>query len=323
MRRVFEAAMKLLSFSGLSVPAKREVPVGGQAVIEGVLMRGPEKWGLSVRTPEGDIWQHAWENRPWSRARPWNLAILRGMATMAEMLYTGTKALSLSAEVSLGEEESLGTWGLVLSIGTAVVAVVALFVALPLFAADLAGRFWGLSQGWRHLVEGLARAGVFIGYVGIIGLWKEISRVFEYHGAEHKTINAYEAGGEMVPSEIARYSRIHTRCGTSFLLVVVAVSVVVFSLIGKGGLAWRVGSRVVLLPLVIGISYEIIRWCGKNRKAGRLLMAPALWLQYLTTREPDESQIAVALSALGTALGDDTLIDEHTGGEPHGNSEEA
>ncbi|MFP4482406.1 MAG: DUF1385 domain-containing protein [Thermovirgaceae bacterium] len=319
MRRVFRAALRFLALPGLAAFGKREIPVGGQAVIEGVLMRGPERWGLSVRTSEGDIRRHAWASRPWSQIRPWNLPLFRGVATMAEMLYTGTKALSLSAEISLGEEESLGTWGLVLSIGAAILAVVGLFVALPLLAADLAERHLGLSPGSRHIVEGLARAGVFIGYIAVIGLWKEIGRVFEYHGAEHKTINAFEAGEEMEPAAIARYSRIHTRCGTSFLLVVVAVSVVVFSLIGEGGILWRVASRVLLLPLVIGISYEIIKWCGKNRKAGRILMWPALWLQYLTTREPDESQIEVAVSALETALGEAPPVQETTGGEISGN----
>lgn len=319
MKRIFSVVLMGLVLPFLAVWGKREVPVGGQAVIEGVLMRGPERWGLSVRTPVGDIWRHTWVNRPWSRKSFWNLPVFRGLATMAEMLYTGTKALSLSAEISLGEEESLGVWGIVLSIGTAILAVVGLFVALPLFAADLAGKYLGLSGGSRQLVEGLVRAGVFIGYIAVIGLWKEIARVFEYHGAEHKTINAFESGEKMEPAAIAKHSRIHTRCGTSFLLVVVAVSVVVFSLIGEGGLLWRIGTRVLLLPLVIGISYEIIKWCGKNRRAGRIIMGPALWLQYLTTREPDESQIEVAVDALWTALGDDTPAEETTGGDIDGN----
>ncbi|MGC9490277.1 MAG: DUF1385 domain-containing protein [Thermovirgaceae bacterium] len=319
MRRIFSVALRGLAFFCLAAWERREVPVGGQAVIEGVLMRGPERWGLSVRTSQGDIRRHTWKNRPWSRKRPWSLPVFRGLATMAEMLYTGTKALSLSAEISLGEEESLGALGLALSIGTAIVAVVGLFVALPLFAADLAEKYLGLSGGSRHLVEGLVRAGVFIGYVAVIGLWKEITRVFEYHGAEHKTINAFESGEKMEPAAVANFSRIHTRCGTSFLLVVVAVSVVVFSLIGEGGILWRIGTRVLLLPLVIGISYEIIKWCGKNQRAGRILMQPALWLQYLTTREPDESQIEVAVDALWTALGNDPSVEETTGGDTDGN----
>ncbi|MGC9371800.1 MAG: DUF1385 domain-containing protein [Thermovirgaceae bacterium] len=319
MRRIFSAMLRGLALLCLAACGNREVPVGGQAVIEGVLMRGPERWGLSVRTLEGHIRRHTWVNRPWSRKSPWSLPVFRGVATMAEMLYTGTKALSLSAEISLGEEESLGAWGLALSIGTAILAVVGLFVALPLFAADLAEKYLGLSGGSRHLVEGLVRAGVFIGYIAVIGLWKEIARVFEYHGAEHKTINAFESGEKMEPFAVAKYSRIHTRCGTSFLLVVVAVSVVVFSLIGEGGILWRIGTRVLLLPLVIGISYEIIKWCGKNRKAGRILMGPALWLQYLTTREPDGPQIEVAVDALWTALGGDPPAEETTGGDTDGN----
>jgi len=322
MKRFFERVLLVLSFL-VSISPKREIPVGGQAVIEGVLMRGPLRWGLSVRNPEGDIVRDAWETRPWSSSMPWKLPVLRGMVTRAEMLYTGTKALAVSAEISLGEEESLGTWGFLLSIFAAVLAVVLLFVALPLFAGDVAGKIWSLSQGWRNLIEGLVRAGVFVGYVAVIGFWKEIGRVFEYHGAEHKTINAFEAGKEMVPSKITDCSRIHPRCGTSFLLVVVAVSVIVFSVAGHGGLVWRVGSRVFLLPVVIGISYEIIKWCGKNRKVGNSLMAPALWLQYLTTREPDESQISVALMALTVALGDESPTREIAGGETDGNSKKA
>ncbi len=319
MKRIFSAFLKGLALPCLAAWERREVPVGGQAVIEGVLMRGPKRWGLSVRTAEGGIRRHTWVNLPWARKSPWNLPVFRGVATMAEMLYTGTKALSLSAEISLGEEESLGAWGLALSIGTAILAVVGLFIALPLFAADIAEKLMGLSGGARHLVEGLARAGVFIGYIAVIGLWKEIARVFEYHGAEHKTINAFESGEKMEPTAVAKHSRIHTRCGTSFLLVVVAVSVVVFSLIGEGGILWRIGTRVLLLPLVIGISYEIIKWCGKNRKAGRILMWPALWLQYLTTREPVESQIEVAVDALWTALGEKSPTEETTGGDTDGN----
>ena len=185
----------------------------------------------------------------------------------------------------------------------AILAVVGLFIALPLWLSDLAVRAWGIGPLGKNILEGCARGIVFIAYVAGIGMWSEIRRVFSYHGAEHKTINAYEAGAEMTVAGIRNYSRIHPRCGTSFLLIVVAVSIVVFSLAGHGSILWRIGSRIVLLPLVMGISYEIIRGASCAGALGRVLMAPAMSFQYITTREPDESQIEVALASLEAALG--------------------
>lgn len=284
---------------------KREVPVGGQAVLEGVLMKGPKRWGLAVRTPTGDIWTKSWIGRSWADKGFWNLPILRGLAVMAEMLCTGAKALSLSAEVALPEEESIGKGGFIISVVIAIIAVIVFFVVLPLLMSDWLVGFWGLGEGVGQVLEGIIRGAIFVGYVAVIGLWKDIRRVFAYHGAEHKTINAYESGEELTPAKVSTYSRIHPRCGTSFLLVVVIVSIIVFSAVPTRGLIVRIGSRVLLLPLVIGISYEIIKWCGKAGRVGRLFMLPTLWLQYLTTREPDMEQLAVAIRALEVALGCD------------------
>jgi uncharacterized protein YqhQ len=225
------------------------------------------------------------------------------MATMAEMLVTGTKALSRSAQVALDEEEEgFSLWELALSLGLALGAVVLLFVLLPLWVADLTQSLMGLSYAARHVVEGVVRALAFVGYVAIIGLWKEMRRVLAYHGAEHKTINAWEADACMKPHVVARYSRIHPRCGTSFLVVVVAVSILVFAAVGGGVWWWRILSRLLFLPVVVGISYELIRLASQSGRVGRWLMAPALSLQFLTTREPDEEQIEVALSSLDKAL---------------------
>lgn len=283
--------------------AAGKMPVGGQAVIEGVLMRGPERWGLAVRRPDGTIWKTSWHNRPWSSRGIWKFPIFRGMATMAEMLVTGTKALSRSAQVALDEEEEgFSVWELALSLGLAVGAVVLLFVLLPLWVADFAQTLLALSYTGRHVVEGLARALAFVGYVAVIGLWKEMRRVLAYHGAEHKTINAWEADACMKPHVVARYSRIHPRCGTSFLVVVVAVSILVFAAVGGGVWWWRILSRLLFLPVVVGISYELIRLASRSGELGKWLMAPALSLQFLTTREPDEQQIEVALSSLDKAL---------------------
>lgn len=304
MRHIFSGVLRGLALLLPAAWERRQVPVGGQAVIEGVLMRGPERWGLSVRTSEGDIRRHTWVNRPWSRKSPWRLPVFRGVATMAEMLYTGTKALSLSAEISLGEEESLGAWGLALSIGTAILAVVGLFVALPLFAADLAEKYLGFAGGSRHLVEGLVRAGVFIGYIVIIGLWKEIARVFEYHGAEHKTINAYEDGVDITVENVMKYSVAHPRCGTAFLLTLVLLSILVFSLLGPLTFWVKILSRIVLIPVLAMFSYELIRWMGDHLENGlvKLMVKPNLELQKLTTREPDEGMVEVAISSFKQLL---------------------
>ena len=281
----------------------RRIPVGGQAVIEGVLMKGPAQWGLSVRKPDGMIETETWSNRPWTSAMPWKLPVIRGVVTMIEMMTVGFRALDRSAQIAVGEEEKITAKEMFITAAVAILAVVGLFIALPLWLSDLAVRAWGIGPLGKNILEGCARGIVFIAYVAGIGMWSEIRRVFSYHGAEHKTINAYEAGAEMTVAGIRNYSRIHPRCGTSFLLIVVAVSIVVFSLAGHGSILWRIGSRIVLLPLVMGISYEIIKGASCAGALGRGLMAPAMSFQYITTREPDESQIEVALASLEAALG--------------------
>jgi uncharacterized protein YqhQ len=293
------------AFSALEESAQKpeKLPVGGQAVIEGVLMRGRERWALAVREENGSLFEKVWPNVSWASSGIWKLPVFRGLATMAEMMTVGFRALSLSAEVALGEEQQVSWWEMALTVGIALLLVVALFVGFPVWLTDrLYGRDWGSTWGGRTL-EGVIRAAVFVSYIGVIGLWKDMRRVFEYHGAEHKAINAYEAG---LPLErmnsLRNSSRFHMRCGTSFLLVVVGVSIVVFALAGEGSIAWRIGSRVLLLPPVIGISYEIIRGASRFPRAGKWIMFPTLWLQYLTTREPDEGQLAVALKALELAL---------------------
>lgn len=281
----------------------RRIPVGGQAVIEGVLMKGPAQWGLSVRKPDGMIETETWSSRPWTSSMPWKLPLIRGVVTMIEMMTVGFRALDRSAQIAVGEEEKITAKEMFVTVAVAILAVVALFIALPLWLSDLAVRAWGIGPMGKNILEGCARGIVFIAYVAGIGMWSEIRRVFRYHGAEHKTINAYEAGAEMTVAGIRNYSRIHPRCGTSFLLIVVAVSIVVFSLAGHGSILWRIGSRIVLLPLVMGISYEIIKGASCAGVLGRILMAPAMSFQYITTREPDESQIEVALASLEAALG--------------------
>ena len=299
--------MKLLrnivrSFNFAAEEAARRIPVGGQAVIEGVLMKGPEHWGLAVREPNGAIWLKSWLSSKWLDKPFWKLPIIRGCATMADMMRIGMNALSISAEVSLGEEDTFSPWELVVSILFALVFVVGLFIALPMFLSEFAASHLQLSAVWKNCIEGIVRAFVFISYVVIISLWQDMRRVFEYHGAEHKTINAYEHYAELTPENVSQYSRIHRRCGTSFLLIVVVVSIIVFSFIRVDTAYGRVLSRVLLLPVVIGISYEFIRAAAKSDGWGKVCIAPALTLQYVTTRVPSLDQLEVAIAALDLAL---------------------
>jgi uncharacterized protein YqhQ len=304
IRTALSAGLSLWAES--ASPDARKIPVGGQAVIEGVLMKGPDRWGLAVRQPNGQIFQESWRNSSKTKRYPWKLPVLRGVVTMVEMMATGFRALGKSAEIALGDsEEELTKKDLCLAIFVGVAAVVGIFIALPLWLSEVTGDFFSLPAGARNALEGGIRGGVFVAYVAAIGLWGDIRQVFRYHGAEHKTINAFESLGSesaLTPQVIAPYSRIHPRCGTSFLLIAIFISIAVFSIVGRGGILWRVGSRVMLLPLVIGISYEIIRLASRSGIAGRLLMAPMLSLQYLTTREPDLGQIEIALASLGVAL---------------------
>ncbi|MCX7827789.1 MAG: DUF1385 domain-containing protein [Thermanaerothrix sp.] len=288
------------------------LPVGGQAVIEGVLMRGYSSWGISIRTPEGSLWRERWGISSWTARSPWNWPVLRGFCSMVDMVREGYKGLSISASVSSQEEPS--KLESLLSILIAVTAVVGLFLLLPLWLSETLGGRVHVKGVSLRLLEGIIRGAVFVAYLGLVGLWGDMRRVFAYHGAEHKTINAYESGAPMDVDSIKSFSRIHPRCGTSFLVVVILVSVVVFGLMGRGGLLWRISSRVILLPLVVGISYEIIKWASRGSVVGRALVFPALGLQFLTTREPSDDQIEVALDALRVALGPDVHLSPSTAG---------
>ena len=283
--------------------AEKKIPVGGQAVIEGVLMKGKNLWGLAVRRPSGEIFTDKWHHSSRTKHYPYKLPFIRGVVVMCEMMATGFKALSKSAEVALEEEEEKMTLkDVILSVILAVVAVGGLFIALPLWLAG----FVASTPLYVNITEGVLRAVIFIGYVAVIGLWADIREVFRYHGAEHKTINAFEKGLDMTPENIMTCSRIHPRCGTSFLLIAVIVSIIIFSpiktLIAGESFALQVIARIVLIPVVIGISYEIIRLASRSGKFGLCIIAPFLTLQFLTTREPDIRQAEVALHSLNTAL---------------------
>ena len=302
--------------------AQRDAPVGGQAVLEGVMMRGVSTWSVAVRKPlpeeiaDGELDQQAgahgeieiesfplvsWTKR--HRALRW--PVVRGVVALAESLNIGFKALSISANAQLPADEepiSKPMWA-----GTVVAALalaVGLFFVLPVGITSLIDGPLEDSAWLFWLVEGVIRTAIFLTYLSLLSRLRDLRRVFEYHGAEHKVISAYEAGDELVPERAALYSRLHPRCGTSFLLVVMIVAIFVFAPIGLPACYWLITTRIVGVPLIAGISFEIIKWAGRNRGKAwvRGVMWPGLQLQKLTTREPDHEQLAVAIAALDAVL---------------------
>ncbi len=280
-----------------------DATVGGQAVIEGVMMRAPSGWAVAVRTPSGEIEAQCHDlPRLSSRSRLARMPLVRGVMVLGESLTLGFRSLTWSAQKAVGEdEEPLTRRQLAVSMTVALVLFTGLFLALPVFAARwLAADSTALFLAW----EAVIRIGLFVGYIAVIGLSQEIRRVFQYHGAEHKTIHAYEAGDPLVADKIQVYSPAHPRCGTSFLLIVVLAAVVVFTLIGRQPWLWLILSRLLLIPVIAGASYEVLRFSGlrADRRLGRVLSAPGMWLQKLTTRQPDDSQVEVAVVSLLSAL---------------------
>src|SRR3954464_6352297 len=283
--------------------------IGGQAVLEGVMMRGPRNWAVAVRKPDGGIGHVA---KPIDRlmARHWalRLPIVRGVVALGESLAIGFRALSVSAnyaaqEEAEGDEEpaEIGRWAIVFSFAIAIGFAVMLFKVSPALLADLLP----ISSGsWFVIVEGLIRVSVFVGYLTLLSFIPSLRRVFQYHAAEHKAINAYEAGEELTPEVTQRYSLIHPRCGTAFLLWVMVIGVFVFALFGRPTWYWLIATRILLLPVIAGLAYELIRFAGQHQENRVLmtLLAPGLWLQRLTTREPSLDQLEVSIRALREVL---------------------
>ncbi len=289
--------------------AKRDAPLGGQAVLEGVMMRGVSTWAVAVRNPEGEIEITTDRLVPWaSRHRIWRIPVLRGVVALGESLKIGFRALGISANAQMeedeeGEKEEIGGWIWGLTIVLSLALSVGLFFVIPVGLTSLIKDELGSSLLF-WLVEGILRTAIFIGYIVAISRLRDLRRVFEYHGAEHKTISCYEAEDELVPSRAKLYSRLHPRCGTSFLLIVMVLAIFVFAPIGLPAWYWLLASRILGIPLIAGLSYEVIKWAGKNRRKRwvRGLMWPGLMLQNLTTREPDEEELAVAIAALEAVL---------------------
>ena len=284
-----------------------DAPIGGQAVLEGVMMRGVSTWSVACRTPEGEIDVTSEPIVSWAkRSRFFRIPVIRGVVALAESLKIGFRALAISANAQLADEEEeveIGgfTWGL--TIAFSLVLAVGLFFVIPVGATSLIKDQLG-SAVLFWLVEGVLRTAIFIGYIWAISKIPDLRRVFEYHGAEHKTISTFEAGDELTPARAKTYSRLHPRCGTSFLLIVMVLAIFVFAPIGLPAWYWLVLSRILGIPLIAGLSYEVIKWAGKhrNKRWVRAVMWPGLMLQNLTTREPDEEQLAVAIAALEAVL---------------------
>jgi uncharacterized protein YqhQ len=282
--------------------------IGGQAVLEGVMMRGPSSWAVAVRRPDGRISEVAHDVESVALRRRWlRLPVVRGVVALGESLAIGMRALAVSARFSVtdeGEEdasEELGRFALIGSFIFAIGFSVVLFKVSPALLTNWIdpGSTWVFL-----LIEGGIRIALLVAYLVLIGLFGELRRVFQYHAAEHKAINAYEAGAALEPEEVQRHSLIHVRCGTAFLLWVMVIAILVFSLLGRPPLMWLIASRVVALPIIAGLAYEVIRLAARYNRfvLVRAILAPGLWLQRLTTREPTLDQVAVSIRALERVL---------------------
>lgn len=277
---------------------------GGQAVIEGVMMRGPDSRAVAVRKSDQSILVDEKEVGSITKRVPFlKWPFVRGTVVLIESLVMGIEALSFSAsQAADDEEEQLTAKEIIITIILSLGLAILLFIVAPASVAYvLTMAPGGFNQS---LVEGIIRIAIFLGYVAAIGRLGDIKRVFQYHGAEHKVINAYEAGEELVVEKIQRYPTLHPRCGTSFLLIVMVISILMFSLLGKQALWLRIISKILLLPAVAGISYELVKLSGKYATAPlcRVLIAPGMWLQKLTTNPPDDDQVEVAISAFKAVL---------------------
>src|SRR5918994_556878 len=283
--------------------------VGGQAIMEGVLMRSPNFWGMAVRTPAGDMDVQAEPfNSITKKSKLFRLPIIRGFLSLAETLWLGMKALTISTNIALGEEEDLSKKEVVGTMVFGLVLAFLLFLAAPVLGTKGVGWLVGISIDNPiifNLVEGAIRIGIFMLYlVGITAISKDIKRFFAYHGAEHKAIKVYERGEELVPENARKLDTSHVRCGTSFILYVLVLSILVFSLLPIDWWVEAVVSRVIVIPLVAGIGFEFIMWSARNQgnPLVKALIWPGLQLQKLTTREPSDDQIEVAMASLKKVL---------------------
>lgn len=307
--------------------------IGGQAVIEGVMMRGPKDIAVAVRTTDGEI---VVDKKPIAsvlqKSKILKLPIIRGVISFFESLVIGTRALMYSASFfdveeeeekakkaamtederkkAEAKEEKMKNAAIYGSVVVALMFGIGIFMLLPTVLVGFVKQH--IASGvLATLLEGVIRIAIFLAYISLVAQMKDIRRVFEYHGAEHKTIFCYEAGEELTVENARRFTRLHPRCGTSFLLIVMVVSIILFSFISWDNYLTRLGLRLLLLPVVAGISYEIIKFAGRSQnKLVRIVIQPGLWLQKITTREPDDSQLEVAIASLKAVLTGNTEDDK-------------
>lgn len=307
--------MRILSAENAIKPKS----VGGQAVIEGVMMKGAEDYSIAVRKPDGEIIVKK-EKLKENRKHISKIPIIRGIYAFVDSMVLGVKSLMYSAEFIEEEEEEkskkpskfdkfLNDNIIWISVVISVAFSVGLFILLPTVVVDVF-RIYTSNKLILNGLEGIARIVIFLAYIMAVSRMKDIQRVFEYHGAEHKSIFCYEYGEELTVENVRKYGRLHPRCGTSFLFIVMIVSILLFSMFSWSGVLMRLLTRIILIPFVAGISYEIIKWAGKSRsKLSCIVSAPGMWLQKITTREPDDRQIEVAIEALKNVLVSDPEAD--------------
>lgn len=286
--------------------AKLRLPsYGGQAVIEGVMMRGKKNLAMACRKPDGSIVTYQEYLPSVYQSKLMKMPFLRGIFGLWDALGLGTRMLTKAANYQTGEDEKLEGSSLFFTLLFSLSMAIVLFFILPAFIAGKLDQAFGLGVWWGNVIEGVLRLIVLVGYLAIVGKMQEIKRTFMYHGAEHKTINAFEAHVEMIPEEVAKMSTCHPRCGTSFLLTFLVISTFIFALLGPLSILVRLASRVIMLPLIAGIAYEYIQWAAKNMDKSKFvnaIMQPNLWLQRLSTREPSLDMLEVSINAFTTML---------------------
>jgi uncharacterized protein YqhQ len=290
---------------GEPAPERSDHLYGGQAVVEGVMMRGQDHWAVAVREPAGGVYVESHDVDSVARRHPmWRKPFFRGILVLGQSLRIGVRALMIASNHATDEEEELSSTQIGVALTIALVVFVAVFVLGPTTLFVWVQDRIDLHGVWVNLAEGVFRVALFVGYLWFLGRTKDIHRVFEYHGAEHKTIAAYEHDETLVPERIDRFPKEHVRCGTNFLIIVMIVTVFVFSLFGTPGLVWRLVSRIVAIPIIAGLAYEALRLGAKypNSLLMRALMRPGIWLQKITTQEPDDGQIEVAVASFEEVL---------------------
>jgi uncharacterized protein YqhQ len=288
----------------VAAPARPNLYYGGQAVVEGVMIRGPKQMAVAVRAPDGRIVERSEGLGAVYTGLPRRIPLVRGVIVLYETLALGMRALTWSSQVAAGQdEEEVSNAQLYVALGIMLVLVAAIFFAGPVLLTSWLGRVFGNDYA-EVAAEGVLRLVMLVGYVWLIGRMPEVRRVFAYHGAEHRAIHAYEHGRDLTPANIREYPNAHPRCGTAFLLTVMVISLVVFVLLGTPPIWLRVAERIALIPVIASLAYEVLRLAQRfedNRVFG-WIYAPNIWLQALTTRDPDDGQIEVAVAALRAVI---------------------